>query len=102
MIGQQLKEQGQQLALFNSGHAWLDGVLDSLEVWVRSKVGGFTLDDFRSHYEAAGGPPPASINAWGSVGKVAAKRGLIRATGGVRKAERPSAHARLVREWEAV
>jgi hypothetical protein len=98
----QRKERGQLAALQSAGPDWLALVLARLPAFL-VKVNGadFTFEQFRNHCEAEKVPAPKSVNAWGSVPKVARKAGLVVFTGEVRNTTRPASHARLIKVWRA-
>ncbi len=105
MNGQRLKEHGQQLALFNAGQDWLDQTIENLKAFckVRKELGQpeFRFEEFRAAAQERGWALPASHKAWGSLPRVAAKRGLIRPTGRYAKATSAATHAHPVAIWEA-
>jgi hypothetical protein len=82
---QQLKVAGQQLALFNSGSAWTESVMECCEDFCREhRAAGkvtFLWEQFRWYAQERGFY--AHIDkAWGALASKAARRGLIESTGG--------------------
>lgn len=101
MNGQELKEQGQSLALEHAGERWQAHALEHLQRFVAGRREPFAIEDFRSYALANGLPQPVTHKAWGAFPKVAAKRGLIRSTDTYRKARSARTHAHPVLLWVA-
>jgi DNA helicase TIP49 (TBP-interacting protein) len=60
----------------------------------------FTSEESQLWMVESGLSQPASQNAWGSVFRIAAQRGVIKKTGRYENARRPEAHARAVPVYE--
>lgn len=101
MNGQELKEQGQQLALEHAGGDWQTQALAHLERFVAGRVDAFAIEDFRAYAIANGLPVPATHKAWGAFPQLAARRGLIRSTDSYRKARSKRTHSHPVLLWVA-
>lgn len=100
MLGNELKEQGQQAALDHAGKDWQELALDYLGRFLEmSAAVPFLFEDFRDYATCNGLPQPASHKAWGALCGVAARRGLIEPTGQVKKAKAAKTHAHRVMEW---
>lgn len=106
MNGLQLKERGQQIALFNCGEDWLEQTIDNLRAFckVRKQIRRpvFRFEEFREIAEERGWPLPASHKAWGSLPRVAIKHGLIVWTGKHVPAESHRTHGHYVKTWRAI
>lgn len=102
--GQILKEQGQQLALFNAGK-WTDLVIERLRDFCAERKAmnapEFKIEDFRERLELSGGPLPHHSNAWGALPSIAVRQKLIRSTGRYEKAKSDRTHAHPVAIWIA-
>ncbi|MEN6641030.1 MAG: hypothetical protein ABFE08_01155 [Armatimonadia bacterium] len=102
MNGQELKEQGQDLALEHAGQDWQQQALEYLQQYVAIKrAEPFAIEDFRAFAVTRGLPQPATHKAWGAFPRLAVKRGLIRSTETYRKARSPRTHAHPVLLWVA-
>lgn len=100
MNGQNLKEQGQAVALDHAGADWQTLALSHLERFLgMTKAVPFLFEDFRDYATCNGLPEPASHHAWGALCGVAARRGLIEPTGLMVKAKSAKTHAHRVMEW---
>jgi hypothetical protein len=101
MTGQDLKRQGQQLALENSGE-WIDQIVPAFKLWAEfQKVSrrDFCLDDFREAVSLE----PKSVNAWGALPRILVRKGLIEQTPvDFWPSIRPEAHGRRVAVWRLV
>jgi hypothetical protein len=104
--GQSLKEQGQQLALFNAGQDWASSTLEKLVVFcAQLKQSGqtkFRFEQFRAAAPALGVAQPISHKAWGAIPRVAVKRKIIGPTNEYQAAQSEKTHAHPVRVWEAL
>jgi len=104
LLGEILRERGMNLALFNAG-SWRDDALEKMREYIQWRkefcVNGdlFGMDQFRMWALENGLPDPPSINAYGSLGRIACKDGLIEATNQYVKSEMPSAHRRIIKLW---
>jgi hypothetical protein len=101
MNGQELKEQGQQLALEHAGTDWQTQALTHLERFVAGRAEPFAIEDFRAYATDKGLPKPATHKAWGAFPQLAARRGLIRSTDTYRKARSARTHNHPVLLWVA-
>lgn len=100
MLGRELKEQGQDLALEHAGEDWQALAIDYLERFLgMAKAVPFLFEDFRDYATCNGLPEPASHHAWGALCGVVARRGLIEPTGRMLKAKSVKTHAHRVMEW---
>ena len=103
--GQQLKEEGIKLVMSHN-ERWLEHILHVLETFclVRKEEGKpkFVLEEFRRHCRGLGIAEPRHHNAWGSVPREAARKGLIEWTGQYCPAKAPLAHARIIKVWRVV
>lgn len=98
----QLKEQGQLLAIQHAGQSWTDHAMTLLADFLRDEAGDvFRWEQFRAYALFRGLPQPPSPNAWGSLPRIAAKRGLIVATGRYEAARSERTHAHPVMLWRA-
>lgn len=97
--GNQLKEEGQALALEHAGVPWRERAIDLLRRYCRSVEPReeFAFEDFRAWATACGLENPPSSNAWGSLPRIAIRDGLMRPTGRYRPAFSPMTHAHPVR-----
>lgn len=106
MSGKDLKEQGQQLALFNAGPEWLEATLRNLEQFCKERKAAnqpeFRFEEFRQVLEQAGADLPHSHKAWGAVPRVAADRKIIAPTSRYEAAQSRRTHAHPVRVWRAM
>ncbi len=101
MNGQELKEQGQQLALEHAGGDWQTQALAHLKLAAADRVDAFAIEDFRAYATTHGLPDPATHKAWGAFPQLAARRGLIRSTDSYRKAHSTRTRAHPVKLWVA-
>lgn len=105
MNGQQRKEAGQQLALFNADD-WVDTAISRLKEFCASRKQAnapqFRLEEFRMHVESIGVEAPPSHKAWGSLPRIAMKHGLIAPTNEYQSAQSARTHAHPVRVWVAL
>lgn len=103
MNGAELKDDGQQLALFNAGTLWVDQTIANLKAFckVRKEIGQpeFRFEEFRQVAQERGWPLPASYKAWGALPRLAVKRRLIRPTGRYERAQSAATHAHPVAVW---
>jgi hypothetical protein len=97
-VGSQLKEQGQELALAKAGEQWLDDVVSIINNWTVAHP-RFYIEDVRDFIERGNGSQPHHPNVWGALTRRLKKVGY-KLTGNHRCARRPSAHGRVVFEWE--
>jgi hypothetical protein len=85
ITAQHLKTEGQQLSLFNDGQSWVETMMAAMQDFcAHCKTIGrhkFLFEAFRKYAENMGYPLPPSHKAWGSLPRVAVKRGLIESTG---------------------
>jgi len=104
--GAQLKEHGQQLAIWNAGANWLEQTLDNLKAFckVRKDIGRpeFRAEELRQIAAERGWPMPPSPNAWGAIPAIAARRGIIKFTGRYENAQSPRTRSHPVKVWEAL
>lgn len=99
----QRKDQGQQLAAAKTGSDWFTLMLALLPQYLLPmKTDLFTFDGYRSWCEEGKHPAPASLNAWGSLPRMACKVGYCEPTGTYEKATRPESHGRAVAVWRAL
>lgn len=101
MNGQELKEQGQDVALEHAGGDWQAQALDHLQRFVAGRSEPFAIEDFRAWAVANGMPMPVTHKAWGALPCIASRRGLIRSTDTYRKARSARTHAHPVLLWVA-
>ena len=103
------KSNGQFLAAKRAGKVWQESTLDALDRFIaemKDKCKGnlsqvqFTFEEFRIYCEVRGMPAPASLNAWGSLPSIAARKGWCRWSGGVRCAIRAESHGRILKVWD--
>lgn len=103
MSGAALKENGQQLALFNAGHGWATEAVQRMHAFcaIRKAAGKgrFRFEEFVRWAQEAGLPAPASSNAWGSLPRLMVKEGLVEWTGEYENARSPKTHAHPVKVW---
>lgn len=96
----QLKEQGQQAALFGAGSA-ADQIMDLFVDWCKPGH-TFLIEDFRMYVERVRPEIFVTGKYWGSLPRAAIKRGLIRSTGRYLKTRSPATHAHPAAEWMAL
>lgn len=97
------KKEGQQLSLLRSGPEWTTQAMVMLNRFLDQRPGDFTFEQFRVWATESGFlDEPASVNAWGSLPRIAKSARLIEYTGRVTEAERPESHGRLIRKWRPV
>ena len=102
------RDAGQQLSMLRSGSDWIESAISALGRYVESRRRNnlddeFTFEQFRTWAVGTGLlDEPASLNTWGSLPKVAARRKIVEYTGRVREARRPASHARMIRIWRAL
>lgn len=97
-----LKEVGQHRAAVKAGSDWIDDALYMLRRYlVTHDNEHFTFDDFRAWALTQGLSEPESLNAWGSLPRIAKKEGLCFPTSKVEPARRAASHGRIVRVWRA-
>lgn len=102
-IGQKRKLSG-QFKVCASNDGWLSTMLDHLPAFLsasRKSDDGFRMEQFRGYVKSKGLADPAHVNAWGALTTAAQRVGMIRWTGRFGVAMNPSAHARIVKVWEA-
>ncbi|MGG4604320.1 hypothetical protein ACLPHM_05950 [Paenalcaligenes sp. Me131] len=85
LTGKQLADEGIALAQSHAEFVtpnWGERIMSLFEAWVRKQDEQFTITHFRL-YVAEHHPDlvPPSSNAWGAVGRLAQRRGLVRITG---------------------
>jgi hypothetical protein len=84
---QTAKDAGMQLALSfdEPRRQWGHDMLDRLRVYCRIRkeegLPEFVFEEFRAMAEQEGWPLPASSNAWGALGSLARRKGVIENTG---------------------
>ena len=99
--GQQLKEQGQQIALLNAG-TWPEQAMSLLEQFTRQRGSlPFLFEDFRAWAHSNGLPHPISHKVWGALPSVACRRGIIAWTGSYKATTSPKTHGHPAKEWRA-
>ena len=98
--GQDLKQAGINLVAAHNDE-WMAKALRNLTAFMHHQP-EFTLEDFRREWRRYGNPEPTHSNAWGSVTRTAAGRGMIAKTGEYRQATEPSSHARMLPVWKRV
>jgi hypothetical protein len=102
--GRALKEQGQQLALFNAGASWVEKTLEKLrEFCAHLKQSGqtkFRFEQFRAAASDLGLEQPASHKAWGAIPRQAVKAKIISPTNEYQPAQSEKTHAHPVRVWQ--
>jgi hypothetical protein len=102
---QQLKRDGQQLALFNHGSAWVQSAMECLESFCRSrKFAGrheFLFEEFREYAESRG-LYAASPKVWGSLPRAGVKLGLIESTGQYRATTSAKTHGHPALVWRSL
>lgn len=99
--GQQLKEQGQQLALLNAG-TWSEQAIDLLEQFTQQRGSlPFLFEDFRAWAHGMGLQQPVSHKVWGALAGDASRRGLIAWTGSYKATTSPKTHGHPAKEWRA-
>lgn len=102
---QQLKRDGQQLALFNHGPAWVLYAMEHLESFCQfRKFAGkseFLFEDFRKYAESRG-LYAASPKVWGSLPRAGVKLGLIESTGEYRATTSAKTHGHPALVWRAL
>lgn len=102
------KLNGQFHAEKKAGKLWQENALVLLRRFIKTAVVGnataqpFTFEEFRLYAEANGLPAPRSVNAWGALPAAACKQMICEWTGGVKTANRPESHARLIKVWRAL
>jgi hypothetical protein len=105
MLGKQLKEIGQQKALFNAGDQFLIEAHNELIQFIRYRKAinqpEFRMEEFRSYCEQIGIDMPKP-QVWGGFTAGAVKKGLIFPTGRYQMAESPKTHAHVVALWIAI
>jgi hypothetical protein len=102
MTSDNLKLNGQQLALDYSGHDFKTALPQALSMWCQriGKHAEFRFEQFREwalNTELL--PEPKSANAWGSIPRIAVGMGLIAATGKYEKATALKTHSHPVQVW---
>lgn len=95
------KDRGMTLAARKAGSEWLEAAVTDFVAYLRTHGAG-PLEAWKQSWLERGKPEPLSQNAYGSVTRVAASRGLIRPTGRFTNARAVSAHARKVMEWTVI
>jgi len=105
-IGLQLKERGQQLALFGAGANWIDQIMECFAQFCADRKNEgrpeFRFEEFRETIELRGYPLPASHKAWGAVPLRACRANLIEWTQEYVAATSAKTHAHPVKEWRAL
>lgn len=105
LTGQQLKEEGIKIVL-SRNERWSEHIMHVLETFcVSRKEEGkpqFGLEEFRRHCRCVNAAEPRHHNAWGSVPRDGARKGLIVWTGECCQAKAPLAHARMIKVWRVV
>lgn len=98
---QQLKSEGQQLALqFNA--AWSEQAMTLLEQFCRmTGTVPFLFEDFRAYALSHGLPAPTSSHAWGALATTAKKRSIITGTGEYKATKSPATHGHVCQTWRA-
>lgn len=101
--GNQLKEEGQALALEHAGAPWAERAMGLLRRFCGSAFARrpFAFEDFRAWATAQGLEDPPSPNAWGGLPRIAIRDGLMHPTGEYRPARSPMTHAHPVRLYRS-
>lgn len=103
--GQQLKDEGIKIVISHN-EKWLENILRVLKNFCegRKEQGKpkFAFEEFRRHCRCVNAAEPRHHNAWGSVPREAARKGLIEWTGECCQAKAPLAHARIIKVWRVV
>lgn len=101
-----LRDRGQRTAREHTEEitpGWVERTIKALETFcadLRAKGHSeFVMEDFRA---TRMNDIPASVNAWGSIPVIAARRGIIRFTGAYQNAKHEKAHARAVKVWSII
>ena len=101
-LATQLKEHGQQAALFGAGPV-ADQILELMADWCAArKASGrleFLIEEFRMYVESIRPDINVIAKFWGSLPRQAVKRGLIRSTGEYRKTTSPATHGHVAMQW---
>lgn len=100
VAGRAAKDRGMNLAAGKAGAQWIDRAIADFVAYLR-QYGPGPLETWKQNWLERGNPEPASRNAYGSVTRAAASRGLIRPTGRFSNAKSVLAHSRKVMEWMA-
>ena len=95
---QQLRDRGMSQAASRAGNAWLEAAVEDFVLFL--KAGPAPLERWREDWLKRGKPEPPSHNAYGSVTRIAAGRGLIRHTGRFLSAKAVATRGHRVMEWE--
>lgn len=102
MNGNELKNQGMQLALFNADKktsGWSQMALDALIEYIKKYPHtSFQAEDIRTWAKHNGLPDPPSKRAWGAVIVMAKNKELIRFDG-YRRVTNPKAHRTPAAVW---
>lgn len=106
MSGKDLKEEGQQLALFNAGTGWSERTIDRLKAFcLERKASGllhFRFEEFVQVLKSSGCDQPPSPNAYGALPRIACRNGLIEFTGQYENAKSPKTRCHPVKIWRAL
>jgi len=94
------RDRGMNQAAAKTGPEWLEAAITDFVSYLRTH-GPCPLERWREDWLRRGKVEPASQNAYGSVTRLAANRGLIRQTGRFLYARAVAARARRVAEWQA-
>ena len=94
-LGLDLRDQGMVRTLAAEREEWLENAIVALRSFASHCPKGFTIEEFRAAFRHE----PHSHKVWGALTTVAAKRGVIVATGQYRKAKSPGTHAHPVMVW---
>ena len=101
-VGPVLRDRGLERTLAAQPLDWVDDALVRLAAYARDRARPeFCGEDFRHFWACTGRPPPTSHHAWGALFRLAARRGLIVATGKYVKAKSAKTHAHAVMVWKA-
>lgn len=104
--GAELREIGMQLSLERAGRAWADDMMEKLKAFCKARremglIGPFRFEQLREVAEKSGWTLPPDHHAWGTLPRMAIKRGIIRPTGQYEPAQSPKTHGHPVRTYYA-
>lgn len=106
MNGLQLKQQGQQIALFNSGDEWVSYILDKFRAFCKARkdmgMPEFRFEEFRYVAETSGWDTPASHKVWGALPRRFVGEKLIAPTKKYEPAQSKKTHGHPVKVWVAL
>ena len=97
--GRQLREAGMASSAKHAGDAWMARAIEAVRV-AAQRLGEITTDDVK---DVMGDDAPPHGCAFGSVMRVAARKGIVtKAVGQVRETSRAQAHCRPQQIWKRV